>query len=161
LKLVEEEKPIPIDDSYQPSDRAIEYAYSLGMKKVDLNAELSKFIALSMASRVVSFNPDMNFKVWCDRWLEFKRKKDPNWKPEPESAPVDLGPFEIVIEGTLEHTCWNVYRREQGQRPLFLCKQARADGTIVERAAKCPTLFPPGFNDFGERVDPTSEENAA
>jgi uncharacterized protein YdaU (DUF1376 family) len=163
LKLVDEGQPMPIDENYQPSDRAEEYAFSLGMKRTDLNSELSKFIALSMASRAKSYNPDMSFKAWCDRWLDFKRQKDPNWKPEPEAPAVpivDQSNWKIVLEGTLEHTCWNIYRREQGMRPLFLCKQLGADGKVYERAAKCETLFPPGFNDFGERVAP-SEENAA
>jgi hypothetical protein len=48
------------------------------------------------------------------------------------------------------------------QAPLFLCKQIAADGAVYERAAKCPTLFPKEFNDFGERIPPaSSEENAA
>lgn len=164
LKIVGEEQPIAIDASYEPSDRAIEYAFSLGMKKQDLASELSKFIALSMASKAKSFNPDMSFKAWCDRWLDFKRQKDPDWKPAPDpvSKPeVDRTGWQIVVEGTQEHICWNVYNREKGLRPLFLCKQLSPDGKIYDRAAKCPTLFPPGFNDFGERVQPQSEENAA
>jgi hypothetical protein len=163
LKVVEEGKPIAIDASYEPSERAVEYAYSLGMKKADLNSELSKFVALSMASRAKSFNPDMSFKVWCDRWLDFKRKDAPDWKPEPETVAtpaVDTTDWKIVVEGTQEHLCWNLIRREQGQMPLFLCKQIAKDGTVYERAAKCPTLFPKEFNDFGERVPP-SEEDAA
>lgn len=163
LKLVSEDAPTPIDETYQPSDRAIEYAYSLGMKQNDLNSELSKFIASSMATRAVSFNPDMSFKVWCDRWLDFKRRKEPDWKPAAaaaETPTVDKSGWQIVCEGTLEHTCWNIYLRETGQRPLFLCKQIREDGSVIDRAAKCITLFPPGFNDFGERVAPQSEDAA-
>lgn len=164
LKIVEEGKPTRIDESYEPSERAVEYAFSLGMKKPDLNAELSKFIATSMAAGAVSFNIDMSFKVWCDRWLEFKLRKDPNWKPAPEPKTVepaeDRSAWAIVIEGTTEHTCWNIYNREQGLRPLFLCKQLRNDGTIVDRAARCETLFPPGFNDFGERISPDAEDAA-
>lgn len=164
LKLVEEGKPILIDETYEPSDRAIEYAYSLGMKKADLNSELSKFIALSMASRASSYNPDMSFKAWCDRWLDFKRKKEPDWKPAPESAAapvIDKSSWPIVVEGTPEHTCWNIFNRESGSRPLFLCKQLASDGRVYERAAKCETLFPPGFNDFGERIAPAQSEDAA
>lgn len=166
LVLVEgNDAPIAIDDSYQPSDRAEEYAYSLGMKKADLTSELSKFIALSMASKAKSYNPDMSFKAWCDRWLDFKRRKNPDWMPEPAAAPaapmVDKKDWSIICEGTLEHTCWNIYNRENGLRPLFLCKQVRADGSIVERAARCEKLFPPGFNDFGERIAPSSEEENA
>lgn len=164
LKLVEEGRPIPIDESYEPSDRAIEYAYSLGMKKVDLNSELSKFIALSMASKASSYNPDMSFKVWCDRWLDFKRKKDPDWKPTRETAAppaIDKSGWAIVVEGTQEHICWNIINREKGLRPLFLCKQLAPDGKVYEKAAKCPTLFPPEFNDFGERIEPSQSEDAA
>lgn len=166
LRVVEggEDRPIPIDDKYDPSDRAIEYAYSLGMKKAELNAELSKFIALSMASRVVSFNPDMNFKVFCDRWLAFKRKDNPQWKPTPDvPAEVieDRSAWPIICEGTLEHTCWNMANREKGLRPLFLCKQIDAAGKIYERATRCPTLFPEGWNDFGERIPPANSEVSA
>lgn len=162
LKLIDEDRPIAIDESYQPSERAVEYAFSLGMKKVELDDELRKFITKSVSLRMVSFNIDMNFKLWCDRWLEFKRKQDPNWKPAPvPSAPqVDRSNWPIVVEGTLEHTCWNVIRRERGERPLFLCKQVKPDGTIIDRAARCETLFPPEFNDFGERVAPQSEDAA-
>jgi len=162
LRVVEgrEDRPIPIDETYQPSDRAIEYAYSLGMKKAELNAELSKFIALSMASRVVSFNPDMNFKVFCDRWLAFKRKDNPDWKPTTAAPPpeVDRSAWPIICEGTLEHTCWNMSNREKGLRPLFLCKQIDAAGKLYERAARCPTLFPEGWNDFGERIPAANSE---
>lgn len=166
LKLVEvgTDGPIPIDETYQPSDRAVEYAYSLGMKKVDLNSELSKFIALSMASRAVSYNPDMSFKAFCDRWLDFKRKNNPDWQPAPAvpaEPEIDRSSWHIIVEGTQEHICWNIVLREQGKRPLFLCKQISKDGTEYERAAKCPTLFPQGFNDFGERVGASSEEHAA
>jgi len=144
-----------------PSERAEEYAFSLGMKKADLDAELSKFIALSVSSRVKSYNPDMNFKVWCDRWLEYKRRTNPDWKPTPTAAPeIDRSGWPIVVEGTTEHVCWNIVRKERGERPLFLCKQIGKDGAEYDRAARCPTLFPPGFNDFGERIPPSAEDAA-
>lgn len=79
----EKDQPKAIDDSYQPSDAAIEYAYSLGMKKADLNSELSKFAADGMAKRAVSFDLDASFKKRCDQWFDYKRK---NAKPEPVSA---------------------------------------------------------------------------
>lgn len=164
LKLVEEDQRIPIDASYEPSDAAIEYAYSLGMKKQDLASELSKFIALSMASKATSYNPDMSFKAWCDRWLDFKRKGNPDWKPEPVvTAPPaeDRSNWPIIVEGTNEHTCWNIYNRENGHRWLFLCKQIDKDGKLYERAARCPTLYPPGFNDFGERLGDVGEAMSA
>lgn len=167
LKLVGEveEVAILIDESYQPSDRAIEYAYSLGMKKADLEAEHRKFVNMSVAARAKSFNPDMSFKAWCDRWLDFKRQKDPHWKPAPEPAAgpvVDRLSWPIVVEGTPEHGAWNIIRREQGQMPLFLCKQIAKDGTVYERAARCETLWPKEFNDFGERIAPsTQNEDAA
>lgn len=168
LKVVGEgeEVAILIDETYQPSDRAIEYAYSLGMKKVDLEAELGKFIKLSVMSRAKSYNPDMSFKLFCDRWLEFKRKGNADWKPAPDPVAteptVDISTWAIVVEGTLEHTCWNIIRREQGQMPLFLCKQLAADGTIYERAARCPTLFPPGYDEAtGERIAPPENEVSA
>ena len=163
LKVVGEDQPVLIDLDYQPSERAVEYAFSLGMKKQDLASELSKFIALSMASKAKSFNPDMSFKAWCDRWLDFKRRDNPDWKPTPEKSAepeIDRSGWPIIVEGTLEHTCWNIYEREQGRRPLFLCRQIGPDGKIIERGARCQTLFPPGFNDFGERI-PASSEDAA
>lgn len=168
LRVVQEsggESAVLIDASYEPSERAVEYAYSLGMKTTDLKSELSKFIALSMASRAKSYNPDMSFKAWCDRWLDFKRKDNPDWKPAPADTAAlasfdERASWPLVIEGTLEHTCWNSYNREKGLRPLFLCKQLRPDGTIVDKGARCETLFPPGFNDFGERIEPASEDAA-
>lgn len=156
---------ILIDEKYQPSEPAIEYAYSLGMKKADLDSELRKFINMSVAARAKSYNPDMSFKVFCDRWLDFKRKNNPDWSPAPTpvaAAPhVDRSAWYIVVEGTQEHGAWNIIRREQGQMPLFLCKQIAKDGTVYERAARCETLWPKEFNDFGERIAPPSEENAA
>lgn len=160
FKLVHEGEPIPIDESYQPSDRAVEYAYSLGMKTVDLNAELSKFIALSMASRAKSFNPDMSFKVWCDRWLAFKLKNDPTWKPAPETTSAPQDPFVLVIQGTPESAAWDHDRRSRGLRPLFYGKHL-VDGVEVI-AARRPTLYPAGYDEAtGERIAPASEENAA
>lgn len=156
-----DDRPIPIDETYDPSDRAIEYAYSLGMKKADLTAELSKFIATSMATRAVSYNPDMSFKVWCDRWLEFKRRKDPNWKPEPAPGPLPpQEPFELVVSETLEARCWELYNREKGYRPLFFCKNI-VDGVELI-AAKAKTLFPPGYDEqTGERLPAQSGEGCA
>lgn len=153
-----QDRAIPIDENYEPSDRAIEYAYSLGMKKADLNAELSKFIALSMASRITSYNPDMNFKVFCDRWLEFKLRRDPNWKPEPAPTVVEVKPFVLVIENTLEASCWAQHNRDRGLRPLFFCKQIKDGNEVI--AARCDTLFPPGYDEAtGERIQ--SAEDAA
>lgn len=164
LKLVgeREDESVFIDETYVPSERAEEYAFSLGMKKTELDEELSKFIAMSVSTRAKSYNPDMSFKVWCDRWLQYKRKNNPDWKPAPAPMPeIDRSSWVIVVEGTLEHTCHNIVRKEQGLLPLFLCKQVGPDGTEYERAAKCPTLYPPGFNDFGERIAPASAEDAA
>lgn len=76
---------------------------------------------------------------------------------EPE---IDRSNWFIVVEGTLEHTCHNIIRKEQGQPPLFLCTQIGKDGTVYDRAAKCPTLFPAEFNDFGERISPSAEDAA-
>lgn len=155
----------PITEAYQPSERAVEYAYSLGMKKADLESELEKFKTRAIALRQISFDHDMSFKLWCDRWLQYQKKNYPERFTAATTAvapEVDRSDWQIVVEGTNEHTCWNIYQREQGQRPLFVCKQIAKDGTEYERAAKCPTLFPPGFNDFGERIHPAnSEENAA
>lgn len=152
---------IPINESYEPSDRAIEYAYSLGMKKSDLNGELSKFIAMSMATRAVSFNPDMSFKVWCDRWLEFKRKANPDWKPSPEPVVAPQEPYVIVVENTTEAACWAIYNRENRRRPLFFCQQILPSGATAI-GARCPTLFPPGFDEqTGERLSSVGEVNVA
>lgn len=85
----EKDKPIPIDEGYQPSDPAIEYAYSLGMKAADLKSELSKFVSHCMGLRIASYNPDANFKKWCDQWLDYKRKHE---KP----AVAAVAPFEAA-----------------------------------------------------------------
>lgn len=163
LRVIEggEDRPIPIDDKYEPSDRAIEYAYSLGMKNADLTTELSKFIADGMSLRKVTFNIDMAFKKWCDHWLDFKRRKDPNWKPAPDAAPVDTGPFEIVIENTTEAACWAIYNKENGLRPLFFCRQILPSGAEAI-GARCKTLFPPGYDEqTGERLSTVGEVNVA
>jgi 5-methylcytosine-specific restriction endonuclease McrA len=87
----EKDRPKPIDSSYQPSDAAIEYAYSLGMKKADLNSELSKFAADGMAKRAVSFDLDASFKKRCDQWLDYQRRNPKAKGPEaPSIEPVPL-----------------------------------------------------------------------
>lgn len=162
LVLVEgNDGPIPVDESYQPSDPAIEYAYSLGMKKVELDDELRKFITRSISLRVVSFNIDMNFKLWCDRWLEFKRKGNPDWKPVPEPvAAPPQEPFVLVIHGTPESAAWDHNQRSMGLRPLFYSKHL-VDGVEVI-AARCPTLIPPGYDEAtGERNAPPENEVSA
>lgn len=86
--------PWPIDDNYQPSEPAIEYAYSLGMKKADLNSELSKFAADGMALRKVSFDLDASFKKRCDQWFDYQRRNAPK-APASAAGPVrpeDLTP---------------------------------------------------------------------
>lgn len=80
----EKDRPTPIDEGYQPSEVAIEYAYSLKMKKVDLDSELNKFRSHCVGLRIASYNPDANFKKWCDQWLDYKRR---NEKPKGPSAP--------------------------------------------------------------------------
>jgi hypothetical protein len=87
----EEDRPIPIDESYQPSEAAIEYAYSLKMKKADLDSELSKFRNHCVGLRLASYNPDANFKKWCDQWLDYQRKHEKPKGPEaPSLEPVPL-----------------------------------------------------------------------
>jgi hypothetical protein len=160
LKLVDEVKPIPVDESYQPSEPAIEYAFSLGMKKAELDAELRKFVTKSISLRVVSFNIDMNFKLWCDRWLQFKLKDNPDWKPAPvvDEAPR---PAKVrVIHGTPEGNAWDHNQRTKGLIPLFYSKHL-VDGVEVT-AALCDTLWPEGYDEAtGERIAPTNEEDAA
>jgi hypothetical protein len=67
----------------------------------------------------------------------------------------------VVIEGTLEFTCWNQYLRETGQRPLFVCRQLSANDVIV-MGSLCDSLFPPGYDEAtGERIVPSGDEAAA
>lgn len=64
-----------------------------------------------------------------------------------------------VDEGTLEWNCWQrVYNNGRGS-PV---KDQRDDNgqATGRRGWEFPSLMPPGFNDFGERIAP-SEENAA
>lgn len=160
LKLVEEGRAVPIDESYQPSEPAIEYAFSLGMKKSELDHELSKFITKSISLRVVSFNIDMNFKLWCDRWLQFKRKDNPDWKPAPVVEEKPREPMLLVIQGTPEGVAWDHNQRSKNLRGLFYSKHI-VDGVEVI-AAQCKTLWPEGYDEAtGERIDPASEEHAA
>jgi 5-methylcytosine-specific restriction endonuclease McrA len=89
----EKDRPMLIDEKYQPSEPAMEYAYSLKMKKADLDSELRKFRSHCISLRIASYNPDANFKKWCDQWLDYKRKYDktkgleaPSIEPVPLSA---------------------------------------------------------------------------
>lgn len=161
LKLVDEGRPAPIDESYQPSEPAIEYAYSLGMKKAELEHELSKFISKSISLRVVSFNIDMNFKLWCDRWLEFKRKGNPDWNPEPVAEEKPREPTLLVIQGTPEGVAWDHNQRSKGLRSLFYSRHIVNGAEVI--AAQCKALWPEGYDEAtGERIAPSNaEENAA
>lgn len=99
---------------------------------------------------------DMKSLVYCDAAVREAHAKAPS-RAEPE---IDRSNWYIVVEGTLEHTCHNMIRKEQGLAPLFMCTQIGKDGTVYDRAAKCPTLFPVEFNDFGERIPPSAEDAA-
>ncbi|MGY3359765.1 hypothetical protein ACVWZK_006428 [Bradyrhizobium sp. GM0.4] len=163
LKIVGEEgKPKRIDENYQPSDRMIEYAYSLGMKKVDLNSELSKFAADGLAFRKVSFDLDASFKKWCDYWLDFKRRKDPNWKPEAEKPEATTMASTVWIdEGTLE---WSAHQsdlhRTTGRGSPVADHKDENGARTGRRGWYFKSLWPAGFNDFGERIEPASEDAA-
>lgn len=115
-----------------------------------------------MSLRVVSFNPDMNFKIWCDRWLAFRLKDNPHFKPEPDTPAAPAAPvesYEIVVENTLEASCWAQYNRANGFRPLFFCKQVTQSGSIVI-GARCKTLFPPGYDEAtGEKLPTKADED--
>jgi uncharacterized protein YdaU (DUF1376 family) len=160
LKLVDEGRPTPIDESYQPSEPAIEYAFSLGMKKAELEHELSKFITKSISLRVVSFNIDMNFKLWCDRWLQYKRKDNPNWTPAPAVDEAPRPSKVRVIHGTPEGNAWDQNQRIMKLPALFYSKHM-VDGVEVT-AALCDTLWPEGYDEAtGERIAPDASEDAA
>lgn len=152
--------PIAIDETYQPSERAVEYAFSLGMKKVDLNSELSKFVAMSMATRAVTFNPDMSFKVWCDRWLDHKRKHNPEYVPETVSSSGASIRRVFVEVGTLAWTCWCQWHRDNGKHPPIQ-RDTRFEDTI-KTGWWFDSEYPPGYDEAtGEKLQPQSEENAA
>jgi uncharacterized protein YdaU (DUF1376 family) len=160
LKLVEEGKPVPIDESYRPSEPAIEYAFSLGMKKVEVDDELRKFITKSISLRVVSFNIDMNFKLWCDRWLEFKRKGNPGWRPESAAVAMPPDTRPLIIHGTPEGVAWDHNQRAKKLPPLFYSKHIVNGVEVI--AARCKTLWPEGYDEAtGERIAPTESEDAA
>lgn len=87
----ENDRPTLIDEKYEPSDAAVEYAYSCRMKKVDLESELSKFRNHCIGLRIASYNPDSNFKKWCDQWADYQRKNQKPRGPEaPSIEPVPL-----------------------------------------------------------------------
>lgn len=88
--------------------------------------------------------------------------KDAHAKAAPENLQVvvDTSDWKLIIEGTTEEICWQQHTKETTGRPMFICDQVNELGRTV-RGAKRPTLFPPGYNDFGERVQTSSEEDAA
>lgn len=150
---------LPITESYEPSDRAIEYAFSLGMKKADLNSELSKFVAMSMATRAVSFNHDMSFKVWCDRWLDHKRKKDPDFVPEKVSE-TGARITKIFVEvGTLAWTCWVQWHRDNGRMPPIQ-RDTRVEN-VIKTGWWFDSEYPPGYDEATGEYRPADKEDAA
>lgn len=85
--------------------------------------------------------------------------KDAHAKAPAPSPLVDsMAGWFLIIEGTPEEICWQQHYRERFGKPMFICTQIH-EGREV-RGAKKPTLWPPGFNDFGERM-PAKEEDAA
>lgn len=161
LVLVEgKEGPFPIDESYQPSEPAIEYAYSLGMKKRDIEEELRKFIIKSVSLRVVSFNIDMNFKLWCDRWLAWKRKDNADWKPEPEATAA--APSVFVIVGTLGWKSWVAHIKETRGITWSRTSERRDDANRIQEGWWWSSEFAPGYDEAtGERIAPAENEDAA
>ncbi len=81
----------------------------------------------------------------------------------PTSPLIDtMAGWFLIIQGTLEETCWQQYSREKTGKPMFICKQLHEGREVM--GTKKPTLFPPGYDEAtGERIAPSSdqEENAA
>jgi hypothetical protein len=115
---------------------------------------------LGAVDRVLKRGRAISTLDYFDAAIQEDHAKKPVSPPKAEPE-IDRSNWFIIVEGTLEHTCWNIIRKEQKLPPLFLCNQIAKDGAIYERAAKCPTLFPIEFNDFGERLEPAAEEDAA
>jgi hypothetical protein len=151
----EKDKPKPIDVSYQPSDPAIEYAYSLGMKKVDLNSELSKFAADGMEKRAVSFDLDASFKKWCDHWLAYKRNHE---KPPPTVTPLfepQAADFDRAVKAWMKNESnWPRWAGNTPGGPGCLCSDAiiLANGIDPDSGMRTAGLY---FLEVG-----TSELNA-
>lgn len=84
--------------------------------------------------------------------------KDAHAKAPPPSLQV-VSSKVFIDEGTLEWTCWQgVYNNGRGS-PVTDHRDSENRPT-GRRGWYFDSQFPPGFNDFGERVAP-SEENAA
>ncbi len=148
-----------ITDKYEPSGPAVEYAYSLGMKKIDLETELGKFRSRAVALRQVSFDHDMSFKLWCDRWLQYQKKNFPERYAEAVSAPAASKPKVFVESGTLAWQCWQMESRRTGGRG-YPCVTHRVDH-VSKEGFWFETEFPKGYDEqTGERL-PAGEEHAA
>ncbi|QUS39541.1 hypothetical protein RPMA_12365 [Tardiphaga alba] len=116
-------------------------------------------IALATISNTVTpilrRKQDMKSLVYCDAAVREAHSKA---APQGLQVVVDMSGWVVVIEGTLEETCWQQHTRETTGRPMFIC-DVMHEGRMV-RGIKKPTPFPPGFNDFGERIPPSAEDAA-
>ncbi|MES2030866.1 MAG: DUF1376 domain-containing protein [Pseudomonadota bacterium] len=164
LKVVSEGERVAvlIDENYQPSDRAIEYAYSLGMKKADLEAEHRKFVNMSVAAGAKTFDPDMSFKAFCDRWLDFKRKNNPDWKPAPEAPAAAMVSKVFVIKETLGWKSWVAHLLETRGIKWSKFVEVKDDAGRVKEGWWWPSEYAPGYDEAtGEKLAPSAEEDAA
>lgn len=78
----------------------------------------------------------------------------------PDLQLVRSSPKVLIRQETDEFTCWDQYTREKTGRPLQVYKQVGADGRECFGVLR-DSPYPEGYNDFGERIEPNSDEAAA
>jgi len=81
--------------------------------------------------------------------------------PPAASGPQIVSIQEFIIEGTPEWSAWNQHLRETTGKSSPVTDN-RDERGILRRGWFRPTLVPPGYDEAtGEKLAPTSEENAA
>lgn len=137
---------------FVPSAECRKAIAEMGFADAQYNSEFSKFVAYYMARGYARAD-------WNAALISWFQRTSPDAKPAiPELA---IANKVFVVQGTLEWTCWQEYLREQGKRSSPCVDSKQPDGRS-QPGWYFVSQFPPGFNDFGERIeDSVGEVNVA
>lgn len=95
---------------------------------------------------------DMVSLIYCDAAVREAHAK--------AGSPQIVSMQYFVIEGTDEWSCWEQYLIATTKKGSPVTDNRDENGNL-RRGWFRPTRWPPGYNDFGERMAPAGEENAA
>ncbi|WP_458760530.1 hypothetical protein ACSVBT_06980 [Afipia sp. TerB] len=125
----------------------------MGFGDEQYNNELSKFHAYYPAR-------GLRRADWNAQLLSWFMRATPDQKPANPPMGVIKNKF-FVVRGTLAWTCWTQHILETTGRPWSRTLEWRDESGRVQEGWWWPSEYPPGYNDFGEKVPAQSAEDAA